>query len=103
MSGPIKIGWAARDITPERPVMIRGLFNLRIATRVRDPLTVTALAIDSGDDHAIIASIDACAADEEVIAESRDIVGKRLAGFDRNKLVVSARGVLEQIGVGGTR
>ncbi|NOZ21136.1 MAG: hypothetical protein GXP25_08600 [Planctomycetes bacterium] len=90
MAARIKIGWATRDITPQRPVMIRGLFNLRISTRVRDPLTLTALAIDGDGDQAIIASIDACGADDEVIAQARDIVGKRLPAFDRNKLVVSA-------------
>ncbi|MEW6358147.1 MAG: hypothetical protein AB1696_17575 [Planctomycetota bacterium] len=90
MAERIKIGWAARDVTPRRPVMVRGLFNLRISTRVRDPLTLTALAIEGDGDHAIIASIDACGADDEVIAQARDVVGQRLPGFDPNKLVVSA-------------
>ena len=45
MANKVKFGWATRDITPDRPVALRGQFNLRIATRVNDPLTLTALAI----------------------------------------------------------
>ena len=85
-----RIGWATRDVTPQRPVMVRGLFNLRISTRVRDPLTATALAIDNAEDHAIIASIDACGIDEVVLAEVRDTLRAELPDFDPSKLVVSA-------------
>ena len=52
-------------------MLLRGLANLRVETRVNDPLTLTALAIESGEEQAILVSVDACGIDEEVPAESR--------------------------------
>lgn len=88
MSAHIRIGWSQRDITPHRPVALRGQFNLRIATRVQDPLTLTALALDGGDDGAIIVSVDGCGADDELIAAARAGVAARLPGFDPRKLIM---------------
>ncbi len=90
MSTRIKLGWAQRDVTPNRPVSLRGQFNLRIATRVNDPLTLTALAIDSGDDQAIIVSLDSCAVDKEVLCRAREALGEQLPDFDPRKLIISA-------------
>ncbi|MBM3862256.1 MAG: hypothetical protein FJ395_21745, partial [Verrucomicrobia bacterium] len=57
------IGGATVDITPEKPVALSGLRNLRISKKVEAPLTATALALESrnGDnrlDTAIIVSCD---------------------------------------------
>ena len=90
MSERVKIGWAGRDITPRRPVLVRGLFNLRVATRVNDPLTLTALAVESREEQAILVSVDAAGIDGEVLAESRGILSQELPGFDSSKLVVNA-------------
>ncbi|NLD86959.1 MAG: hypothetical protein GX633_01695 [Clostridiales bacterium] len=56
--GTIKIGWAERDVTPSGPHFIPGHFNMRISVGVMDPITTTALVVDSGDDMAIFLSID---------------------------------------------
>ena len=61
-----------------------------MATRVNDPLTLTALAIDTGADHTVLVSVDACGVNEDVIAESRSIVGRERPDVDACKLVVSA-------------
>ncbi|MBT3378163.1 MAG: hypothetical protein HN742_27070 [Lentisphaerae bacterium] len=90
MTRSVRIGWATRDITPDRPVSLRGLFNLRIATRTKDPLTLTALAIDNGDEHAVIVSMDACAVDQEVLDRVRQEVGNGCSGLDSEKVVASA-------------
>ena len=60
----LKIGWATKDMTPERPVLLDGQFQARISTHVNDPLTVTALAIEGGNgptDQAIMISCDLAA------------------------------------------
>lgn len=88
--GTIRIGWAQKDVTPHRPVALRGQFNLRIATRVHDPLTLTALALENGDDQAVLASMDACAVDEDVLTKARAALAERLPEFDPHKLIVSA-------------
>ena len=90
MNGKTTIGWASRDITPDRPVSLRGLFNLRIATRVNDPLTLTALAIESAGEQAIMVSIDSVAVDQPILEASREALRERLPEFDPRKLIASA-------------
>ncbi len=90
MNGKTTIGWASRDITPDRPVSLRGLFNLRIATRVNDPLTLTALAIESAGEQAIIVSIDSVAVDQPILEAGREALRERLPEFDPRKLTASA-------------
>jgi len=50
-SGPdangLLIGWAAADVTPDRPVLVAGQFHARVSEGVMDPVTVTALALES--------------------------------------------------------
>lgn len=89
MSGRIRLGWSQRDITPHRPVALRGQFNLRIATRVQDPLMLTALALEADGDQAVVASMDFCTADDVVLQGARSALADRLPGFDPRKLIVS--------------
>lgn len=90
MPANLKIGWSQQDITPHRPVALRGQFNLRLATRVQDPLTLTALALEGDGDYAVIVSLDCCGVDENVLAGARAALADRLPGFDSRKLIVSA-------------
>src|SRR5690606_13314517 len=46
-SQTLQIGWATTDITPTQPVLIQGQFHARLSEGVKDPLTATALAIES--------------------------------------------------------
>lgn len=85
---PLTIGWAARDITPSRPVALRGQFNLRIATRAHDQLTLTALALESDGEQVIFVSIDSAGADDELVSAGREQLASRLPGFDPRKLIV---------------
>ncbi len=77
MANKAKLGWATRDITPDRPVALRGQFNLRIATRVNDPLTLTALAIENEGEQAIIVSIDTAAVDQVILDTTRELLRER--------------------------
>jgi hypothetical protein len=90
MNPRLKIGWAVRDITPRCPVALRGQFNLRIATTIADPLSLTALALGGGDEQVIVVSVDAGAVDQTVIEQGREILRDRLPGFDPRKLIVCA-------------
>jgi hypothetical protein len=56
--GILKIGWAARDVSTPEPIDIPGQFHMRISQGVIDPVTVTALAIDNGEDSVIFLSAD---------------------------------------------
>ena len=58
MSKSILIGWGRRSIAPDRPVAIPGQFHLRVSLGNLNPVTVSALAIDNGEDSVIFASVD---------------------------------------------
>ncbi len=58
MSKNIQIGWGRRSLVPDRPVAIPGQFHLRISQGMLNPVIVSALAIDSGDDAVIFVSAD---------------------------------------------
>lgn len=87
MTDNIRIGWAHRDVSPDRPISLRGLFNLRIATRVQDPLTLTALALDNGQEAVILVSVDACAVDPDVLEQAREALQQRLPELDPQRLI----------------
>ena len=53
----VKIGWASRVISTDKPVLVPGQAHMRISKYVHDPLTTTALVIDDGD-VAIMVSAD---------------------------------------------
>lgn len=55
---PIKIGWAQRSITPDRPVWMIGQMYQRFSRYVHDPITATALVLDNGKEQAIFVSMD---------------------------------------------
>jgi hypothetical protein len=42
----IRIGWAAAEITPSKPVLLAGQFHARVSEGVMDPITATALAME---------------------------------------------------------
>lgn len=52
------IGWASRNVSTDKPVNLPGQFHMRISEGVLDPLTLTALVIDNGNDCAIFLSLD---------------------------------------------
>jgi len=54
----IKIGWALRDVSTDKPVSIPGQFYTRVSQGVFDPITLSALVIDNGADLAIFLSAD---------------------------------------------
>lgn len=56
----LKMGWAEVDITPEKGTKIglAGQFFERITDEVESRITVTAFALDNGDDKAVICSCD---------------------------------------------
>lgn len=54
----ILIGWAGRDVSTNGPINIPGQFHMRISKGILDPVTVTALVMDTGEDQAIFLSCD---------------------------------------------
>ena len=88
------IGAAQANITPDRPISLRGQFYNRIATRVMSPCTANVLALESREDGkpvdcAIIVSMDMVSIGD-MQEKLKDHLTDRLPGFDMNKLFLAA-------------
>jgi neutral ceramidase len=54
----MQAGCSQRDITPNKPLNLCGQLHIRTATHARDPLTVNALVLQSGEQRVAIVSLD---------------------------------------------
>jgi len=86
----LQIGYAARDFTPKRPAMIQGQMHVRIGREAKDPLTLTALAIDGAESQALLISCDLAMVSEELLARVRRQLVKRLPAVPPNALIMTA-------------
>jgi len=91
---PLVVGWAATDITPQKPVNLVGQYEKRIARTTRDPLTATALALETRSDtepvdQAILVSCDVIGIPKAVTEKLREKLKPRLPDFDVRKLVLN--------------
>ncbi len=92
-SVPLSIGWAQRDVTPDRPVNLCGQFHPRIARSARDPVTVTALALSAGRapaDGVIFVSCDTALISPDVQERCRQALRTRVPDLDPAILVMNA-------------
>ncbi len=55
----IRLGWASRDVTTDKPIPINGQAYIRVSEGIMDPITSTALVVDDGSDCVIFVSLDA--------------------------------------------
>jgi hypothetical protein len=84
----LKIGWACRDVSTDKPVDIPGQFNIRVSQGVLDPLTVTALVVDNGGDIAVFLSADLVWVSPYLVEEVRAKVAALLPGFPVEKILM---------------
>jgi hypothetical protein len=92
---PLHAGWASADISPQKPVNLVGQYEKRIARTARDPLTATALALETlGDpgpgDQAILVSCDIITIPRKALELVREKLKPRVPDFDVRKLVLNA-------------
>ena len=93
--GRLYVGWATNSITPDEPVALAGQRHVRIAHKVLDPVTCTALAIETrGDDtavdQAILVSCDLVAIRGGLQDQLRKSLKSKLPDFDVNKIFLHA-------------
>ena len=86
----LKIGWSEVNITPEKKVALAGQFAERISQYVEKPITVTAMAVDSGDDQAIMCSFDLVNTPWNLLDDIRARLEGNTLGIDPQKLIFSA-------------
>lgn len=99
----MRIGWATRSITPNRPVLLQGQMHNRIAREAMDPITVTAMAIEgdpagasgaaaNGDapHRAVIVSFDLAFISGDLMAAVRSRVARAVPGLPPDNLIMTA-------------
>jgi len=86
----LRIGWASRDVSTAKPVDIPGQFNIRVSQGVLDPLTVTALVIDNGEDLVVFVSADFVWISPYLLEEIRAKVADRAPGLPVEKILMNA-------------
>ncbi|MFW6060524.1 MAG: hypothetical protein ACODAQ_10100, partial [Phycisphaeraceae bacterium] len=88
-------GWASADITPDQPVLILGQFHARVSEGVADPLSATAMALEStGPDgepvRSVIVSCDVAAISDDLCNAVRQRVPDVAAELDPMHVVMNA-------------
>lgn len=80
----LKIGWGSADLTPNRPVLVTGQFHARVSEGVMDPITATALALESAGSaqRAIMVSCDLVAIPDNLLDAVRAQIKRRLPELD---------------------
>ena len=85
----LKFGWSEVSIVPEgKKINLAGQFYERITDEVRDPICVTALAVES-DDVAIFCSCDLESTSYTLLCAVREIL-KKVDSFPYDKVIVNA-------------
>jgi hypothetical protein len=91
----IRVGWASREFTPDRPAMVQGQMHVRVARTARDPLTLTALALDGGhgggpNARVIWVSCDLCNIPLELHEAVRERLERALPQVPSEGIILSA-------------
>lgn len=85
----IKIGWSEVDITPKCKISLAGQFYERVSDRVESPLSVTAFALESGDEQMIICSCDLACVNQETNRIIKERLSKKLP-ISTDKIIICA-------------
>ena len=89
------IGWGATDVTPDRPVFVSGQFHARVSEGVMDPVTATALALESVREgksrgRAVMVSCDFVAIPNGLRDAVRNHLRQRLPELDPQLVLLNA-------------
>lgn len=82
----LNLGWASRDITPTRPVLLMGQMHVRVAHRALDPITVTALAVE----EVVLVSCDVVAVSEGLRQTTLDTLQHLQPEVQAQNVILSA-------------
>jgi hypothetical protein len=90
----IKAGWGGADITPKKTAELYGQYYQRVARSVRDPLSVTALALEQPGSgpagQALFVSCDQAMVNGALVESVREALRREIPDFDASRLVVNA-------------
>ena len=86
----LKIGWASRDVSTDKPINIPGQFHMRVSQGILDPVTVTALVVDNGVDLVVFLSADLVVIRSGLLDEVRAAVAARNPAIPVGKILMNA-------------
>ncbi len=92
----LRVGWARKDITPDKPVALVGFHRRRISQGMKDPIMATVLALESvgrnGEvaEQAIMVSCDLISIRKSTQDSVRKLLKERLGDFDSEKVLLNA-------------
>lgn len=86
----LRLGWASRDVSTDKPVGIPGQFHARVSQGVFDPITLTALVIDNGADLVIFLSADVVVVRSCMLDTIRAKVAQLDPGIPAAKILMNA-------------
>jgi hypothetical protein len=101
-TGDLKIGWSTVDITPDKPVLVAGQFPARVSEGILDPITVTAIAMESGtgtaSEKVIMISCDLVSISDgtrdgnpdNLLDRSRDLIVKSVPELKPEQIIINA-------------
>ncbi len=94
-AGPLCVGWAMTDLTPDRPVHIAAGSSLRVSEGVMDPIVATVLVLESvADDDSgemlIMVGCDLAIIRNELRDRVRRLAAKSQPQIDVDKIVLNA-------------
>jgi len=90
-----KVGWASVNITPDKPVILAGQFHARISEGVMDPVTATALVIEStgtagNSEIVVLISCDLVKIANELRDKVRQLVVKDIPVIQPERIILNA-------------
>ncbi len=86
----VKFGWSEVRLVPDgKKVNLAGQFYERITDKVRDPLCVTALAVDCGGESAIFCACDLVSTSHTLLEHVRDLLSDE-QDIPLDRIIVSA-------------
>ncbi len=91
----MKMGWAQADITPDKPVLLAGQFHARVSEGIMDPVTATALAVESVKDgktpgQAVMVSCDLATISNELRNAVRARAESDIEDLDPESIFIGA-------------
>ncbi len=88
----LALGFATRDITPDRPAMIQGQKHLRVGESALDPITVTAWVFgDEGrKNHTVLVSCDLVAPSNGLYRSVRTLLEKQIPSLSSDAIILAA-------------
>ncbi len=88
------IGWASEDITPDKPVILRGQFHARVMEEIKDPVTSTALALEYNNgissEKVIMISCDLVTISDDLRDTVRGLLKKSLPDVLPQQIILNA-------------